>query len=63
MPVVKCKVVIERGNIWLSDLFTPIIVNVHIIDIRDGKEWFFQIGKLVLISTSDDSAALSSEFD
>lgn len=37
-PVVKCKVVLERGNIRLSDLFAPIIVNVHIIGIRDGKE-------------------------
>lgn len=41
MLVLKCikyKLVIERGNIWLSNLYIPIIVTMHNIGIKSGKE-------------------------
>lgn len=35
---IKCKLVIKRGNIWLSNLDIPIIVTMHNIGIKNGKE-------------------------
>lgn len=42
------------------NLYIPIIVTVHNIGIKNGKEWFFQ-GKLDIIPISDHSATLSSD--
>ena len=63
MPVVKCRLVIKRGNIRFSNLYILIIVTIHINGIKDNKEWFFQKSKLDIIPTSDQSATLSGESD
>lgn len=61
LKCIKCKLVIKRGNIWLSNLYIPIIVTMHNIGIKNGKERFFQPGKLDIIPISDHSATLSSD--
>lgn len=61
LKCIKCKLVIKRGNIWLSNLHIPIIVTMDNIGIKNGKERFFQPGKLDIIPVSDHSATLSSD--
>lgn len=63
MPVVKCELIIKRGNIWLSSLYKLVLVTIYIIRIKDGKQWFFQISKLDIIPTSDQFVTLSGESD
>lgn len=38
MSVVKCRLVIKRGDIWLSILYILIIVTIYINGIKDNKE-------------------------